>query len=36
MSVYTQEEKDFLVKIGQIAVDAKAPAVVDAPKDEVK
>jgi len=36
MSVYTKEEEDFLVKIGQITKDAKSAPAVEVTKDEVK
>jgi hypothetical protein len=36
MSVYTEEEENFLVKIGQITKDAKVAPKVEEVKDEVK
>jgi hypothetical protein len=36
MSVYTEEEENFLVKIGQITKDAEVAHKVEEVKDEVK
>jgi len=35
MSIYSQEEEDFLAKIGQITTEPDAP-IVETVKDEVK